>query len=95
MSCLSSNLFYVLGHRVGAHAGVLADLSDAGPALVGFPVLAEHQVGVDRQLAWVNPRVKISLAEENNGPMGCGLCKCFRFPWRFLPDDFLRFYSYA
>lgn len=40
-------LFYVLGHRVGAHAGVLADLPDAGPALVGFPVLAENQVSVD------------------------------------------------
>lgn len=39
-------------HRgVGAHAGVLANLPDTGPALVGFPVLAEHQVGVDRQLA--------------------------------------------
>ena len=37
----------VLGNRVGAHARVLADLPDAGPALVGFPVLAEHQVGVD------------------------------------------------
>ena len=42
----------VFGHRVGTHAGVLADFPNAGPALVGFPVLAEHQVGVDRQLAW-------------------------------------------
>ena len=42
----------VLGNRVGAHPGVLADLPDAGPALVGFPVLAEHQVGIDGQLAW-------------------------------------------
>ena len=42
----------VLGHRVGAHAGVLANLPDAGPALMGFPVLAEDQVGVDGQLAW-------------------------------------------
>ena len=41
----------VLGNRVDAHAGVLADLPDAGPALVGFPVLAKHQVGVDRQFA--------------------------------------------
>ena len=37
----------VLGYGVGAHARVLTDLPDAGPALVGFPVLAEHQVGVD------------------------------------------------
>ena len=31
---------------------MLANLPDARPALVGFPVLAENQVGVDRQLAW-------------------------------------------
>ena len=42
----------VLSNRVGAHASVLANLPDARPALVGFPVLAENQVGVDRQLAW-------------------------------------------
>lgn len=37
----------VLGNRVSAHSCVLADLPDAGPALVSFPVLAEDQVGVD------------------------------------------------
>lgn len=31
---------------------MLANLPDAGPALMGFPVLAEDQVGVDGQLAW-------------------------------------------
>lgn len=41
----------VLGNRVSAHACVLADPSNAGPALVGFPVLAEDYVGIDRQLA--------------------------------------------
>ena len=41
----------VFRNRVGAHAGVLADLPDAGPALVGFPVLTEDQVGIDGQLA--------------------------------------------
>ena len=41
----------VFRNGVGPHAGVLTDLPDAGPALVGFPVLAEHQVGVDGQLA--------------------------------------------
>ena len=46
----------VLGYGVGAHARVLTDLPDAGPALVGFPVLAEHQVGVDGQLAWGKPQ---------------------------------------
>lgn len=37
----------VFRNGVGPHARVLTDLPDAGPALVGFPVLAEHQVGVD------------------------------------------------
>ena len=41
----------VLGNRVGTHAGILADPPDAGPALVGFSVLAEDYVGIDRQLA--------------------------------------------
>ena len=41
----------VLGYGVGAHARVLTDLPDAGPALVGFSVLAEDYVGIDRQLA--------------------------------------------
>ena len=41
----------VLGYGVSAHPGVLAYASDAGPALVGFSILAEHQVGVDGQLA--------------------------------------------
>ena len=36
----------VLGNGVGAHAGVLTYASDAGPALVSFPVLTENQVGV-------------------------------------------------
>lgn len=47
---------YVLGNGVVTHAGVLADPPDAGPALVGFPILAEHQVGVDRQLAMGKPQ---------------------------------------
>ena len=41
----------VLGNRVGAHAGVLADFANTGPALVGFPILAENQVGINCQLA--------------------------------------------
>ena len=41
----------VLGNRVSAHSCVLADPSNAGPALVGFPVLAEHQVSINRQFA--------------------------------------------
>ena len=44
-------LSYVFCNRVSAHSCVLANLSDAGPALVGFSVLAENQVGVDRHLA--------------------------------------------
>ena len=44
-------LSYVLCNRVGTHPGMLADPSDAGPALMRFPVLAEHQVGIDGQFA--------------------------------------------
>ena len=40
----------VLGYGVSAHPGVLAYASDAGPALVRFPVLVENQVSVERHL---------------------------------------------
>lgn len=40
----------VLGNRVGTHPGVLAYATDAGPTLMCFSILAENQVGVDRQL---------------------------------------------
>ncbi len=42
---------YVFCNRVSAHACVLANPPDTGPALVGFSVLAEDYVGIDRQLA--------------------------------------------
>lgn len=41
----------VLSNSVGAHTGMMADLPDAGPALIGFSILAENQVSIDRQLA--------------------------------------------
>ena len=41
----------VFRNRVSAHACVLANPPDTGPALVGFSVLAEDYVGIDRQLA--------------------------------------------
>ena len=40
----------VLGYGVGAHARVLTNASDTGPALMCFPVLTENQVCVDGQL---------------------------------------------
>ena len=40
----------VLSNRVGAHASVLANASDAGSALICLPVLTENQVCVDGQL---------------------------------------------
>ena len=42
---------YVFCNRVSAHAGVLANPPDTGPALMRFPVLAEHQVSINRQFA--------------------------------------------
>ena len=35
------------------------------------------------------------MAEEKIFPMGCGWCKCFGIPWRSLPNDFSRFYTYV
>jgi hypothetical protein len=53
--CVNQSLLfqlpYVFCNRVSAHACVLANPPDTGPALMRFPVLAENQVGVDRQLA--------------------------------------------
>ncbi len=42
---------YVFCNRVSAHACVLANPPDIGPALMRFPVLAEHQVSINRQFA--------------------------------------------
>ena len=46
----SSSCLIVLGNGVGAHPCVLANASDAWPALVRFPVLAKQQVGVHGDL---------------------------------------------
>ena len=42
----------LLGYGVSTHSCVLTYASDAGPALVGLPVLTENQVGVERHLPW-------------------------------------------
>ena len=44
---LSFKVFNVLGNRVPAHANCPADGAVAWVALVGLPVLAVHQVGID------------------------------------------------
>ena len=44
---LSLKVFDVLGNRVPAHANCPADGAVAWVALVGLPVLAVHQVGID------------------------------------------------
>ena len=53
--CVDQSLFfqlsYVFCNRIGTHAGILADPPDTGPALMRFPVLAEHQVSINRQFA--------------------------------------------
>lgn len=41
----------ILCNRVGAHSSGLANAPDAGPTLMRFPVLAENQVGINRQFA--------------------------------------------
>lgn len=42
---------YVFHNRVSAHPGILANAPYAGPTLMRFPVLAENQVGINRQFA--------------------------------------------
>ena len=54
----------VLGTGVGTHASVLANLPDAGPAVMRFPVLTEHQVGVDRQLARGKPQREDRIGQK-------------------------------
>lgn len=53
--CVNQSLLfqlpYVFCNRVSAHACVLANPPDTGPALMRFPVLAEHQVSINRQFA--------------------------------------------
>ena len=53
--CIDQSLLfqlpYVFCNGVGAHACVLANPPDTGPALMRFSVLAENQVGVHRQFA--------------------------------------------
>ena len=44
---LSIKVFDVLGNRVPAHANCPTDGAVAWVALVGLPVLAVHQVGID------------------------------------------------
>ena len=48
---LSLKVFNVLGNRVPAHANCPTDGAVAWIALVGLPVLAVHQVGINGDLA--------------------------------------------
>ena len=54
----------VLGNGVGAHAGMLANPPNAGPALVGLPVLKENQVGVERHLLWGKPQGENGVGQK-------------------------------
>ena len=47
---LSFKVFDVLGNRVPAHSNCPADGAVARIALVGLPVLAVHQIGIDGDL---------------------------------------------
>ena len=86
----------VFGHRVGAHARVLANPPDAGPALMRFPVLAEDQVGVDGQLAGSQSQREDLVGQKKitaqRAAVGVSVSDFRGVP---PPDDFLRFYSYA
>ena len=53
---------------------VLADPSNARPALVGFSVLAKHQVGVNRQLPWTQTQCKNFIRQKKISPQWAALC---------------------
>ena len=55
---------YVFCNRVSAHACMLANASDAGPALVRFSILAENQVGIERHLTRAKPQGKNGIRKE-------------------------------
>ena len=59
----------VLGYGVSAHPGVLAYASDAGPALVGFPVFAVNQVGVDRRLTWAKAQCENGVGQKKKSSL--------------------------
>ena len=70
----------VLGYGVSAHPGVLAYASDAGPALVGFPVFAVNQVGVDRRLTWAKAQCENGVGQKKKSS--------FIQPFRVCVSDF-------
>ena len=45
-------------HRVVAHTDGLSDGTEARMALEGFPVLAVHQIGIDKNFARGKPQAK-------------------------------------
>ena len=49
---------HIFLHRVVAHTDGLADGTEARMALEGFPVLAVHQIGIDKNLARGKPQAK-------------------------------------
>ena len=59
----------VLGNGVGAHAGMLANPPNAGPALVGLPVLTENQVGVERHLLWGKPQGENGVGQKEKSAL--------------------------
>ena len=48
---------------------MLAYASDAGPALVGFPVLAENQVSVERHLPWAKSQCENGVGQKKKSAL--------------------------
>ena len=93
----------VLGYGVSTHPGVLTNASDAGPALMCLPVLTVNQVGVDGQLTGGKSQSENLIGQKKIMAQWAALSVSvleFRgvtslIPWRYLPDDFSRFYTYV
>ena len=80
ISRFSSSCRMYFGNGVSAHPGVLAYASDAGPALVGFPVFAVNQVGVDRHLTWAKAQCENGVGQKKKSS--------FIQPFRVCVSDF-------
>lgn len=48
---------------------MLTNASDTGPALIGFPVFAVNQVGVDRHLTWAKAQCENGVGQKKKSSL--------------------------
>ena len=59
---------HIFLHRIAAHTHRFSDSAVAGIALVGLPVLPEHQIGIHRDLSRIHPQIKNLLRHREEIP---------------------------